>query len=174
MRLVNRFASLLLAFALLGGGLLLAAEAVTVSLDRPSLLIDRAGWFRTLTGTPLNDPVVRAVAIGVTALGLLILLAQLRRWAPDRLALPSAENWHLQRRSVERRLAGTADGVPGVRSATARIRRRGDSWRPRIRAVADPAVRPAVERAVREELERLSAPETGAIDVELIQERGVQ
>jgi hypothetical protein len=173
MRVVNRLASLLLAFVLLGGGLLIAAETVAVVLDLPPLLIDRNGWYRGLSGTSLGDPIPRAIAIFVTALGLLILVAQLRRWAPDRLAIQRGDGWHLQRRSVEQRLASTADEVPGVRSATARIRRRGGTWRPRVRAVGDPAVRPAVERAVRDELQRLAAPQTEPI-VELVEERSVR
>jgi hypothetical protein len=173
MRVVNRLGSLLLAFVLLAGGLLLAAEAAAVALDRP-LLIDRTGWYHTLTSTRLDHPVVRAVVIGATVLGLLILAAQLRRWSPERLAVQLGDGWHLQRRSVERQLASTADDVPGVSSARARIRRRGASWRPRIRAVGDPAVRPAVERAVRDELARLAAPETDPVEIELVPERGVR
>ena len=174
MRVVNRLASLLLGFVLLGGGLLLAAEAVAVALGRPSLLIDRRGWYDTLTGTPLGHPVVRAVAIAVTVLGLLILLTQLRRWAPDRLAVRLGDNWHLQRRSVERRLASAANELPGVRSATARVHGRAAHWHPRVRAVADPALRPGGEQAVRDELDRLAAPRADAMDVQLIQERGVR
>jgi hypothetical protein len=173
MRVVNRLGSLLLAFVLLAGGLLLAAEGVAAALDRP-LLIDRAGWYATLTGARLDHPVVRAVLIAATVVGLLVLAAQLRRWTPERLAVQFGDGWHLQRRSVERQLASTADGVPGVSSARARIRRRGTSWRPRIRAVGDPAVRPAVERAVREELARLSAPQTDPVQIEMVPQRGLR
>ena len=174
MRVVNRLASLVLALVLLAGGLLLAAEAVTVGIGRPSVLIDRRGWYGTLTGTHLGHPVVRAVAIAVTVLGLLILLSQLRRWTPDRLSMALGDDWHLQRRSVERQLASSVDEVPGVRSASVRIRRRGRHWRPRIRVVANPAARPEVERAVREELERLAAPRTDAMEVELIRDRSLR
>jgi hypothetical protein len=171
MPVVNRLASLLLALVLLGGGLLLAAEAAASALDQPGLLIDRTGWFNTLTGTPLRDAAIRAIAIAVGVLGLLILLTQLRRWTPDRLAVPLADGWHLQRRSVERRLAGAAGRVPGVTEARARIRRHGNTWLPRIRAVGDPSSRPAVESAVREELDRLAAPSADQLDIELVRER---
>ena len=171
MRVVNRLASLLLAIVLLGGGLLLAAEAAAVALDRPSLLIDRTGWFNTLTGTTVGDPVVLAIAIAVGVLGLLILLAQLRRWTPDRVAMSLADGWHLHRRSVEHRLADAADRVPGVTDAKVRVRRRGNSWRSRVRAVGDPSARPRVESAIRQELARLAAPPADLLDINLVRER---
>ncbi|MGW4467304.1 hypothetical protein [Micromonospora sp. NPDC004704] len=171
MRVVNRLASLLLAIILLGGGLLLAAEAAAVALDLPSLLIDRKGWFDTLTSTTVGDPVIFAIAIAVGVLGLLILLTQLRRWTPNRLAVPLADGWHLHRRSVEHRLANAADRVPGIRDARVRVRRHGDSWSSRIRAVGDPSARPQVERAVRQELDQLAAPPADRLDIQLARER---
>ncbi|RKR85801.1 hypothetical protein BDK92_0010 [Micromonospora pisi] len=171
MRVVNRLASLLLAVILLGGGLLLAAEAAAVALDLPSLLIDRAGWFNTLTSTTVGDPVIFAIAIAVGVVGLLILLTQLRPWTPQRLEVPLADGWHLHRRSVEKRLAGAADRVPGVRDARARVRRHGNSWSSRIRAIGDPATRPQVERAIRQELDRLAAPPAARLDIQLARQR---
>ncbi|GAB2954269.1 hypothetical protein GCM10027280_48300 [Micromonospora polyrhachis] len=167
MRLFNRLASLLLALALLVGGLLIVAETILAGWDRAPAVIDRTGWYDGLTGTRLDDSRTQAVAIGVTALGLLILLSQLRRWTPERLSVTLGDQWHLHRRSVERRLAGVAGEVPGVTSASARIRRRGRGWQPRIRVVGDPSVRPAVEQAVRRELDRIAAPQTAAVDVDL-------
>jgi hypothetical protein len=167
MRVMNRLASLALALVLLAGGLLIAAEAVLVALRRPALLIDRPGWYRALTTTHLGDPVVRTVAIVVLLLGLSILLAQLRRWNPDRLAARFGGGWHLQVRSLERRLSVAANEVPGVTGARARIRRHGAAWRPRIRAGGDPSARPAVETAVRLALDRLGAPPTEPANVDL-------
>ena len=168
MRLVNRVASLLLALVLLAGGLLVVAEVIVIALDRPSLVVDRAGWYGTLTTTRLGQPEIRAAAVGVAVLGLLILIGQLRRWTPDRLPTGLADGWHLQRRSVERRLATAADTVPGVTTATARLRRRGTVWRAQIRAIGDASARPAVETAVRRELDRLAAPATEHVGVDLV------
>lgn len=174
MRVVNRLGSLLLAFVLLAGGLLLVIETVAAALRVPSLIVDRDGWYNTLARTRLDDPHVQSVTIGMTALGILILLVQLRSWGPDRVEVGLGEGWHLHRRSVEQRLASTADDVPGISSARARIRRRGDSWRPRIWAVGDPSIRPKVEQAVRQELERLAAPRTQAVEVQLVAKRGAR
>ncbi|MBE1490596.1 DUF6286 domain-containing protein [Plantactinospora soyae] len=168
MRLVNRLATLLLALALLGGGLLLIAEVVTVALNRPSLVVDRTGWYQTLTSVRLENAWVRTVIIGLGVLGLLILSGQLLRWKPDRLPSRLADGWHLQRRSVERHLAMAADGVPGVASTNARVRRDGIGWRTRIRAVGADSSRSEVEKAIRRELARLGASADDHVGVEMV------
>lgn len=168
MRLVNRLATLLLAFVLLSGGLLLIAEVFAVALDRPALAVDRRGWYRTLTTIQLDDPWVRTGIVAAGVLGLLILFGQLVRWKPDRLPTRLADGWHLQRRSVERQLAAAANAVPGVAAASARVRRDGIGWRTRIRAAGDTAVGPEVETAIRHELERLGAAPDDRLRVEMI------
>jgi hypothetical protein len=167
-RLVNRLATLALALALLGGGLLLVAEVVTVALNRPSLVVDRTGWYDTLTTVRLENAWVRTIVIGLGVLGLLILAGQLLRWKPDRLPSRLADGWHLQRRSVERQLASAADAVPGVASARARVRRDGIGWRARIRAVGADSSRSAVENAIRREMERLGAWADDPVGVEMV------
>ncbi|MFC4020102.1 DUF6286 domain-containing protein [Micromonospora sp. GCM10011542] len=171
MRTVNRVASLVLAAALLAGGTLVATEALLATLGGPALLLERTGWYDTLTTTRLSDPAVRTAATATVLLGLAILLAQLRRWTPVRLRTDERDGWHLHRRSVERRLADAATAVPGVRRATVRLRRRGAEWRPRVRASGDPAARPEVEFAVHQELHRLAAPGSGRIEVRLLPRR---
>ncbi|MEV4659490.1 DUF6286 domain-containing protein [Micromonospora sp. NPDC049301] len=168
MRTANRVASLLLAAALLAGGVLLAVQALLVTLDRPTPLLARTGWYDTLTGTRWRDPSVRAAAGVAVLLGLAVLTAQLRRWTPVRLRVDEREGWYLHRRSVERRLADAASAVPGVRRARVRVRRRGAEWRPRVRATGDPAARAEVEFAVHQELRHLAAPDTGRIEVRLL------
>lgn len=168
MRLVNRVAALLLTLGLLLGGLLLVAEVVTVALNRPGLVADHEGWYRTLTTTQLRDPWVRTGIIATGVLGLLILFGQLMRWKPDRLPARLADGWHLQRRSVEQHLAGAADGVAGVASAAVVVRRDGAGWRTRVRAVGEASVAPAVETAIRRELERLGASADDPVGVDMI------
>ncbi|KAB1938984.1 hypothetical protein F8271_17655 [Micromonospora sp. ALFpr18c] len=167
MRAANRVASLLLAVVLLAGGVLLAAQALLTTLDRP--LLDHDAWYATLSGTRWRDPSVRAVAGAALLLGLFILVAQVRRWTPVRLSADEPDGWHLHRRCLERRLADAAAAVAGVHRARVRIRRHGGQWRPRVRASGDPAARGEVEYAVRQELRRLAAPRTGRIDVRLLQ-----
>ncbi|SCG67978.1 hypothetical protein [Micromonospora inositola] len=169
MRTVNRVATLLLAVALLAGGILVAVEASLAALGRPGLLLPRG--HAALTGTRWQDAPARTVAAAVTLIGLVVLAAQLRRWQPTRLRLDGDDGWHLHRRSVERRLARAVRSVPSVRRARVRIRRRGDAWRPRVTATGDPAARSDVEFAVHRELDRLAAPTRGRVEVRLVPAR---
>ncbi|MEO3775076.1 Asp23/Gls24 family envelope stress response protein [Micromonospora sp. B9E7] len=171
MRVVNRAASSLLAVVLLTGGTLLAVQALLVTLGSPAALLARTGWYDALTSTRWDDPGVRAGAGAAVLLGLVILVAQLRRWTPVRLRADEREGWHLRRRCVERRLTDAAGTVPGVRRARVRVRRRGDQWRPRVHATGDPAARAEVEFAVRQELRRLASPRTGRIEIRLLPRR---
>ncbi|MFY1692148.1 DUF6286 domain-containing protein [Plantactinospora sp. WMMB782] len=167
MRLVNRLGTLLLGCALLAGGLLLIMEVLTVALGRESLLIDRTAWYDTLTSTRLADPWTRTGIVAAGVLGLLILIGQLVRWKPDRLPTRLADGWHLQRRSVERQLAAVSTAVTGVDSASARVRRRGVGWWVQVRAAGDADIAPAVESAIRRELERLGASRDDHVGVRM-------
>ncbi|SCF15117.1 Asp23/Gls24 family envelope stress response protein [Micromonospora chokoriensis] len=171
MRMVNRAASALLAVVLLVGGVLLAVQALLVTLGRPASLLARTGWYDALTNARWHDPDVRTGAGAAILSGLVILVAQLRRWTPSRLRVDERDGWHLRRRCVERRLTDAAGTVPGVRRARVRVRRRGDQWRPRVRATGDPAAHAEVEFAVRQELRRLAAPRTGRIEIRLLPHR---
>ncbi|MDG4810227.1 DUF6286 domain-containing protein [Micromonospora sp. WMMD1120] len=170
MRSVNRIATVLLAVAGLVGGALVALQALLRALDRPAP-VDTGGWLDALTDTRWHDPVVRAVAGAGLLAGLVILVAQLRRWRPVRLRADDRDGWHLHRRCVERRLADAARAVPGVRHARVQVGRRDGRWQPRVRATGDPAARAEVEFAVRRELHRLTAPRPGRIDVRLLPSR---
>ncbi|GIG91148.1 DUF6286 domain-containing protein [Plantactinospora endophytica] len=172
MRLVNRLATLLLGCVLLGGGLLLIVEVFAVALHRESVVVDRADWYGTLTSTRLEDPWVRTGVVAAGVLGLLILFGQLVRWKPTRLPTRLADGWHLQRRSVERQLATAANTVPGVESASARVRREGLGWRTRIRAVGDASVGSTVESTIRSELERLGASPDDHVGVHMVRPSG--
>lgn len=170
MRTANRLASLLLATALLIGGAAVAVQALLLTLHRPTPL-DTDRWFDALVGTRWGDSAVRTVAGTALVLGLALLVAQLRRWAPVRLRTDEHDGWYLHRRCVERRLADAAGAVPGVRRARVRVRRRGDTWRPQVRATGDPAARSEIEFAVRQELHRLTAPRPARVDVRLLPRR---
>ncbi|MFG3580268.1 DUF6286 domain-containing protein [Micromonospora chersina] len=169
MRTVNRIATLLLAVALLAGGVVVAVAGLLAALNRPGPL--PGGWSTTLSAVHWRDAPVRTVAATVTLLGLLLLVAELRRWRPARLRLTAEDGWHLHRRSVERRLARAVRSVPSVRRARVRVRRRGDAWRPRVTATGDPAARADVEFALRRELDRLTAPRRDPIEVRLVPAR---
>jgi hypothetical protein len=168
---LNRLAALLLALALLAGGLLAAVEVVLVGLGWSSPVIDRAGWYRSLTSIRFSDGGFLAVAAGVALVGLLILLLQLRRWRPTRLPV-AAGGWHVQRRSAERVLAGVAGDQPGVVRASVRLRGRRGGWWPAVSAVGDPRAERQVAAAVQAELARLSG-RGDRVDVRIAPDRRV-
>ncbi|MBQ1031770.1 DUF6286 domain-containing protein [Micromonospora parva] len=170
MRTANRIASVLLGAALLVGGAVTAVQAVLLTVHRRAPL-DTTGWWDALSATRWRDPTVRTVATASLLLGLALLAAQLRRWAPVRLRADEHDGWYLHRRCVERRLADAAAAVPGVRRARARLRRHHGQWRPRIRASGDPAARAEIEFAVHQELHRLTAPRPARVDVRLLPRR---
>jgi hypothetical protein len=108
--------------------------------------------------TTVANHTVLITAIAAGVVGLLLLLAELRPWKPDRLLAGRAETtpWWLSRRSVERRTATMAVAVPGVSRARAKARGRPKRWHLRVRAEGLADRREEVNRAVRQELARRS------------------
>jgi hypothetical protein len=170
MRAVNRLLGLLLGLALVAGGPLAAVDGALALLDRPPWPIRFDRWLGRLTDTALRDPGVVAVAVGVGAVGLVLLFLQLRPWAPRRLAID--DGWWVQRRSVEQHLAGALDSVNGVHGGRARLRGRGSRWRLKVSAQGRPPSRTAVRDAVRAELATLRAPDGVPLRVSLREPRG--
>ncbi|HEY1178947.1 MAG TPA: DUF6286 domain-containing protein [Phytomonospora sp.] len=169
MRAANRLVALLLALALIVGGLLVTAEGVMVAAGRPPLLVPLQSWYDTLTTVTFADRAVLAIAIAVGVLGLLVLFAQLRPWRPERLPVDDAQGWYVRRRSAELGLVGAVDRLPGVSHARARL---GKGWRLDMRATGSPEARGEVEEAVRAELARMSAP-SGPVRVRLTRPKRV-
>jgi hypothetical protein len=127
MHLLNRVLATLLALALFLGGLLAVAEIVLAALDRPAWLIPHQQWSSWLGGQTFSDGIVRAALIGLVLLGLLLLIAALRRGKPGALRLPGRTDGvrvSASRRGIERSLATAARRADGVRTARARARRR--------------------------------------------------
>jgi hypothetical protein len=134
MRIVNRLASTVLGIALIVGGLLLAAEAVTAALGRPPLLLPLRQWHTTLTTTTYANPGVLAVSVGVGLVGLVILVAQLRPWPADQvdLGVGSPRDGSPGGAGDGGTGGGSAgDGIPGDGGT----RSNGASWRVQRRSV---------------------------------------
>lgn len=161
MRTLNRVLSLLLGLALLGGGLLTAGESALVALDDSPWLIPADDWYANLTSTRLGDRSVLLTAIGIGVAGVILLLAEIRPWAPQRLPIDVGrpdQAW-LERRSAQRRLTAAANAVRGVGAARATVRVRRGGWRVDLAVRAHDEDRDAVEEGLRDELARLRAPE---------------
>ena len=85
MRAFNRVLSLLLGLALLVGGLLVAAEVAAALLDRGELVIPARRWADELRATTFAD--ARVVFGVVAAVGLVLFVAEARRWPKQRVPL---------------------------------------------------------------------------------------
>ncbi|RBY77598.1 hypothetical protein DQ238_14375 [Geodermatophilus sp. TF02-6] len=127
MHVLNRVLATLLALGLFLGGLLAVVEIVLAALDRPHLVVPYDRWTSWLREQSFGDGIVRAVLIGMVVLGLLLLLAAVRRGRPGSLTLPARTEGvrvTASRRGIERTLSSAARRTDGVRDARARAGRR--------------------------------------------------
>ena len=104
MRAFNRVLSLLLGLALLVGGLLVAAEVAAALLDRGELVIPARRWAEELRATTFAD--AQVVFGVVAAVGLVLFVAEARRWPKRRIPLSDDQqrSWWVLRRSLEQQL----------------------------------------------------------------------
>ena len=127
MTVVNRILAALLALVLLLGGLLAASEIVLAQLGRGPWLVPHAQWSAWLGRRTLADGLVRAAMVGLVVVGVLLMLAALRRGKPHHLTLPSTiEGVQVtaSRRGVERSLREAGSRISGVRAVEVRAGRR--------------------------------------------------
>jgi len=166
MRAVNRIAAGLLGLVLVVAGLAVVVEAALVLSGRPPWLLPLPRWFARWEQTSLADARVFWLSVAVGVVGLLILIAQVRRWRPNRVPVGDGPGtgWWVGRRSVQRRVTAAAAGVTGVRDVHARLR---GGRRLRVEARAIPERHDAVRDRVRGELDRLTIPSTMEVTVVL-------
>jgi hypothetical protein len=171
MRGLNRVASALLGLVLILVGLLIVLVMALVAAGRSPRWLPLDHTYATLMRTTVADHAVLITSIVAGAVGLLLLLLELRPWKPDRLLAGRADTipWWLSRRSVERRTETMAASVPGVSKARAKARGRPKRWHLRVRAEGFSDKREEVDRAVREELARLDVDERTPVEIVLRQ-----
>lgn len=138
MALLNRILSVLLALALLLGGLLAAVEIILALLGRPSWLLPHEQWSTWLAEQTWDTAPVRAGLAALVLLGLLLLWPALRRGRPSTLSLPprphgtpAGVNVSASRRGIETSLATAARRTSGVSAARAQVSRRRATVRAR-------------------------------------------
>src|SRR5690349_8881198 len=127
MTVVNRVLAALLALALLLGGLLAASEIVLAQLGRPPWLLPYPQWSAWLRERTLAEGLTRAVSAGLLVLGLVLLIAALRRGKPRAVTLPSTTEGvrvTASRRGIERTLRNAARRASGVASVEVKAARR--------------------------------------------------
>ncbi|HZM78428.1 MAG TPA: hypothetical protein VFC19_22100 [Candidatus Limnocylindrales bacterium] len=160
MRVANRIASALLGLALVALGLLAVAEVVLELAGRPPLLpLD--DWYERLTRVTYAGLAVRLVSIGLIVLGVLILLAELRRWRPTEVDLRSdgeRGHWRMRRRSLEDQISGAVNTVVGVHEAHARALGGEHRWKLRVEALADAEQVEQVRATARRAMDVLAVP----------------
>jgi hypothetical protein len=173
MRRINRVASAVLGLVLIVVGLLIALETAWIAAGRAPLWFALDRWYANLTHRTLGSLAFLLTAIVVGVVGLIILALQLRSWKPDRVVTGPDDRarrdgrWWLHRRSIERRAATTASAVTGVNHARAKVLGRPQRWHLRLAAAGLSERRDAVNRAVREELQRLDVDDRTEVDVVL-------
>jgi hypothetical protein len=170
MRTANRLGTLLLGLALIAVGLLVAIETALVAAGRDPWLLPLDSWHHRLTTTTAASGTFLAVSIAVAAVGLILLVAEVRPWPPQLVAVAAGrpgESWWVARRSVEQRVSTAANRVTGVHDANARVRGGRSAWRVRLSARGDSSDRDRVSTAVRDELGGLGAPSDVRVKVSL-------
>jgi hypothetical protein len=155
---LTRAFSALLALALLVASLLAIAEIVVAATGHGPWLVPYPEWIARMRERNWDDPVVRAILVGLVVLGLLLLLLAVRRGRPAALPLRARTprvDVKVSRKSVERSLAAAASRTKGVTDADASLRRRRARIDARAATRSESGLQQQVESAVTARLESL-------------------
>lgn len=127
MRFVNRLVAALLAIALVVVGLVLAIEVVAFLLGLSPVIVQWPAAYTWASSTSWDDTTLRLILLAAAVLGLLLLVAELRRAPARRLAVadqPEAVDMAYTRRGVANAVRLAVREVDGVRSVATTIGRR--------------------------------------------------
>ncbi|MGH9129368.1 MAG: hypothetical protein ACRDY2_10515 [Acidimicrobiales bacterium] len=163
MRGLNRLLALLLALALVGAGGFMALETVLAAAGQRFVVIPGRSWLRVLLHTPWPATTVVVVMALIAGAGLVILLAEARRWPRWRMPVVvsgAPGRWWVTRRSVERHLSRRLrEATPALRPRLT-LTPREHHWRIKVVAGAPTAAQrlPLQERAVLDAPDAPDAP----------------
>src|SRR5262245_56358482 len=145
MRATNRILSAVLGLVLIVVGLAVAIEMALIAAGRAPVLLPLDRWYQSLRTVGLEDSRLLAVSVGISLIGLVLLVLELRPWPPQRVQTNASAGTPLwiSRRSVERRTADAAANS-GVQRAKTAVRGKPSQWRLRLRGVGWPDRRDAV------------------------------
>jgi hypothetical protein len=128
MAVVDRVLSVLVALVLVALGVLIPVEVVHAALGKHGyLVLPYESWARAARDHAWDSTLVMTISAVVAAVGLLLLLVELRPRRPAALALvPLTDGVQVgtDRRSLARALAARTREVDGIAEARARVRRR--------------------------------------------------
>jgi hypothetical protein len=169
MRVINRLLSLLLGLALVGGGLLAAAEATATALGAGPFGIPVSHWATLLEHRRLQDAWTVVGFAVATAIGAVLLLVEVWPWRPLRveIGVDGPTSWWLSRRSVEMELRRAMLAATPASHLIASLRPHRRRWEVRVRAAAPTDARRAIAEAAQADLARLGAPANSRVRVRL-------
>lgn len=127
MRVVERILSLLLALAVVAGAIVLALEVGWAVAGQAPLLVDWRPAYTSGTHHAWDNAIVRVTAAVLLAVGLLLLLAELKPRRATRLRMTSTDptvDAAITRRSLRSSLLARARQVDGISDAKASVGRR--------------------------------------------------
>ena len=127
MKTVNRLLTVVVSVALIAFGVVLAVEVGAALFGAPPLLVDWRGAYDAGRTDSWSSNPVRVVASVVTAVGLLLLLAQLKPRRVSRLAVSTDDRYTdaaVTRAGVRGALRRAAENVDGISGAKVRLGRR--------------------------------------------------
>lgn len=165
LHLVNRLLATVVSLAVVALAVVTGVEVVRWALDLDPWLVPWHAWGTSLSDLRANDPALLVTSGAAAAVGLLLLIFELRRRRPDALATrPLLEGVPTvaTRAGVGSAATTAARSVSGVTEASAAVRRSTVSLRVRTRARGQAAgltqqVTSAVEQAMAD-LELLRRP----------------
>ena len=167
MRIFNRLAVFALGVILAGVGFIVAVEAVWTGLGYRFLWFPGRTWLHSLRTSAWSDRTVMVGAAIAAAVGLILLVVELRPWPPRlaRSSIQEQDTWLIQRHSAEQYLRrAVQQEVPRspIKADLAIGRRR---WNLRLRVRAAASTKPDLVAAGQQELEKLGAPEGSKVTV---------
>ncbi len=127
MRTLNRVLTLLFAVALAAVGVLLAVETAVAVFGSNPVLLDWRSAYRAGRSDTWDSTLVRVIAAAVTAVGLLLLLLELKPRRVRRLRVDSADahtDAALTRAGLRSALQKAAESVDGITGASVKVGRR--------------------------------------------------
>lgn len=166
-RLVNRVITFVVGAALLAGGLLVVVEALWTWTNSGFVWIPGHQWLTSFETTAWSAPIVIAVSTGVTIIGLLLLVAQVRP-QPKRVVpyqTSAGVDWVLLRRSTEAHLSRRLATQVPVSPIKTRLKPKVHKWVLTVTARAAQSTRPVLEEAAQSELAVLHAPSPSQVKV---------
>ncbi|MGC2654657.1 MAG: DUF6286 domain-containing protein [Mycobacterium sp.] len=125
MRLINRPLAALLSLALITVGVLIVIEVAADRIVNHPALVHWHRVYDWAERTSWTQGSVRVGAIMIAILGVVLLLAELRRGKPQRLPVDSeVTDAAFTRRGVAATIGGAVDDVDGINHSTVTVKRR--------------------------------------------------